>query len=408
MKVLLTTVGSRGDVQPILALALELRALGHQALVCAAPNFHTWVESFGIRFFPLGPDVEKWTRSRPERQTTQKKPSRAHLRALAGHTVAEQFRVLAEAARECDLIVVGGMLQTAGRSIAEALKIPYIYASYCPATLPSPDHPPAKIGAPSPQTLPALVNRLLWMENERSFNRSFRDAVNEQRATLGLLPVRNVSRYVTTDHPWLAADPVLGPKASPIQMQITQTGAWLLPDPTPLPDDLEIFLASGEAPLYFGFGSVRASAQTSRILIEAARTLGHRAIISQGWTQLNVIDAGVDCLSIGDINHEKLLPQVAAVVHHGGAGTTTAAARTGRPQVVVPHLYDQYYWAQRVQTLGIGVSGPTAAGLTVDALVNALRECLQPEMTRRAQAFASRMELHGARLAAEQLIRTFG
>src|ERR1051326_3389465 len=132
MKVLLTSVGSRGDVQPILALALELRARGHHALVCAAPNFHTWVESFGISFLPLGPDLEKWTQERPEGPKTQKKPSRAHLRTLAGHAVAEQFRVLAEVARERDLIVVGGMLQTAGRSIAEVLKIPYVYAAYCP------------------------------------------------------------------------------------------------------------------------------------------------------------------------------------------------------------------------------------------------------------------------------------
>jgi vancomycin aglycone glucosyltransferase len=108
------------------------------------------------------------------------------------------------------------------------------------------------------------------------------------------------------------------------------------------------------------------------------------------------------------VNHEKLFPQVAAVVHHGGAGTTAAAARAGRAQVIIPHTYDQFYWAHRVQQLGVGASGATRDGLTVDALVQALRECLRPEVTRRAKELASRMELHGARIAAERLTKEFG
>jgi vancomycin aglycone glucosyltransferase len=115
-----------------------------------------------------------------------------------------------------------------------------------------------------------------------------------------------------------------------------------------------------------------------------------------------------DCLSIGDVNHAKLFPRVAAIVHHGGAGTTTAAARVGTPQVVIPHNYDQFYWAHRVQELGIGASGPTRDDITVDSLVHALREALQPEVRMRAQELAGRMELHGARIAAERLTNEFG
>lgn len=403
MRLLLSSIGSRGDVQPLLALALELRALGHIPLVCVAPNFQPWVEAFGIDFAPIGPDLAAWTGTRPA-QPAASRPSPEQMRQIAGHAVAEQFRVLPEAARGCDLILVGGMLQTAGRSVAEALGIPYVYAAYCPATLPSPDHPPATMGARHPQSLPAEENRRRWLADVQMFDELFGAALNEQRAALGLAPVAQVARHITTDRPWLAADPALAPAGTPIELAIWQTGAWLLADPAPLPEELEQFLAAGDPPLYFGFGSMRAAAETSQMLIRAARTLGRRAILLRGWGNLEAVDDGDDIIAIGDVSHERLLPRVAAVVHHGGAGTTTAAARAGRPQVIVPHLYDQYYWAHRVETLGVGVEGPAVAELSVEGLVASLRACLAPELAARAQALAGRMELRGARLAAERLI----
>jgi len=99
---------------------------------------------------------------------------------------------------------------------------------------------------------------------------------------------------------------------------------------------------------------------------------------------------------------------MAAIVHHGGAGTTQTAARAGTPQVIIPHNYDQFYWAHRIQQLGSGVSGPLRDDITVDNLAQALREALQPEVRMRARELAGRMELHGARLAAERLMSEFG
>lgn len=94
---------------------------------------------------------------------------------------------------------------------------------------------------------------------------------------------------------------------------------------------------------------------------------------------------------------------MAAVVHHGGAGTTHTTVRAGRAQVIVPHNYDQFYWAYRVEQMGIGVSGPLRDDLTVDTLIPVLRECLRPEVTERARSLADRMELHGASIAARRL-----
>lgn len=403
MRVLLSSIGSRGDVQPILALALELRKLGHHGALLVPPNFKAWVESFGIECLTVGPDVKK--ASSRMAHNSMPKPSKEQMRQLASHTVRQQFQASLEAARGYDLILAGGALQTAARSVAEALGIPYVYAAYCPAALPSPDHPPPKMRTRiRSQALPRLVNRWLWKRDGHSWNYFFLDAVNEQRGALGLPPVSHVAHYVSTDTPWLAADPLLGPAAScSSNMHVTQTGAWLLSDSSPLPEAVEKFLAAGEPPLYFGFGSMVASAQAGPMLVEAARALGRRAIVSQGWAGLSFIDSRNDCVSIGDVNHERLFGRVAAVVHHGGAGTTIAAARAGRPQVVVPHSYDQYYWARRVAQLRIGVRGPQARDLTAAGLIKALRAGLRPEVAAAARSLAFRIELYGTRNAAERL-----
>jgi vancomycin aglycone glucosyltransferase len=404
MKVLISSIGSRGDVQPILALAVRVQALGHQARLCVAPNFKEWVESFGVECIPIGPDLKQLTGGTAPKKPVR--PSEEQRRQLAAHSVRSQFTVLTEAARGCDRIVAGGALQIATRSVAEALGIPYVFTAYCPAVLPSPDHPPPKMETHHAQSLPAETNASLWAEEEQRWNDLFCDTLNEERAKLNLAPVHSVQRHIFTDHPWLAADPTLGPAgATAGGMQIEQTGAWLLDDPHPLPDEVEAFLAQGEPPVYFGFGSMRASEDASRVLIGAARALGLRLILSRGWANLNPIDGGADCLSVGDVAHEKLLPRVAAVVHHGGAGTTTVAARAGIGQIVVPRLYDQYYWAHRVQQLGIGVIGPSAEDLTVTAMTSAIRECMRPGIVERARSLVSRIELRGVQRAA---VRLFG
>lgn len=135
MKVLISSIGSRGDVQPIIALALELRTRGHEAPLCVAPNFKEWVESFGLTCVPIGPDLKVLTGGKAPKNAP--KPSAEQLRQLAAQSVRTQFPVLIDAAQRCDLIVAAGALQLATRSVAESLEIPYVFVSYCPAVLPS-------------------------------------------------------------------------------------------------------------------------------------------------------------------------------------------------------------------------------------------------------------------------------
>lgn len=412
MKVLLSTIGTRGDVQPILALALELRQLGHEPSLCVPPNFQDWVQSFGLRCFTIGPDLRRFTAPAPGQASGAVRAgmvalSKKQKHQLAAGTVREQFRVLPEAARDCDLIVAATALQIAARSIAEQLGIPYVFAAYCPVVLPAAEHAPVpKQGAPYPRGLPAVINQLLWKLDERRVNALFLATLNEERAKLGLAPVRSVTQHIFTERPWLAADPLLAPAPLRTRRQIVQIGAWSLADPTPLPEPLERFLADGAPPVYLGFGSMRQVDETGRMLLEAARAAGFRAIVSQGWGDL-ASDSGSDCISIGDVSHEQLFARVAAVVHHGGAGTTTAAARAGKPQVIVPHNYDQFYFARRVRELGVGVSCAQREGLTAAALASALRECSRPERRERAQSLAKRMSRDGARSAAQRLSAEF-
>jgi vancomycin aglycone glucosyltransferase len=227
--------------------------------------------------------------------------------------------------------------------------------------------------------------------------------VNTNRARLGLDPIDDVLRYIVTDRPWLATDPTLDPSPSSSGMVIVQTGAWILPDRSPLAADLESFLEAGHPPVYFGFGSMPVAAGTSRTLIDAARAAGRRAIVSEGWAALGLIDEAPDCISVGDVNQQALFPRVAAVVHHGGAGTTVAAARAGVPQVVVPMFGDQPYWASRVRALGIGTSIPIAE-LTTGVLTIALRDASEPATVKRARAVAGEIVVDGAATAARRLV----
>jgi vancomycin aglycone glucosyltransferase len=291
----------------------------------------------------------------------------------------------------------------AARAVTEKLGIRYVYACYQPVILPSPHHPPR----PWPgRPLPAEVtdNRALWDLDAQSMNALFGTALNTHRASIGLRPVGNVRDHVFTGHPWLAADRTLSPWQEPADLDVVQTGAWILPDERPLPAALEAFLDAGTPPVYVGFGSMpmRASKDVARAAIEAIRAQGRRVLVARGWADLALVDDRDDCFGVGEVNQQALFGRVAAVVHHGGAGTTTTAARAGASQVVVPQVVDQPYWAGRVADLGIGAAhnGPAP---TTESLSAALRTALTPQTRARATAVAAAIRTDGATVAATLL-----
>lgn len=404
MRILLSTIGSRGDVQPVVALASHLKTLGHEVRVCVPPDFREWIEVLGIAVTPIGPEVRSSARSRPMGTQPQSPLTLEQRRQMVDASVATQFETLTSAAQGCDAIVAATALQVAARSVAEKLGIAYVFAAYAPVVFPSPHHAPPPLpplqGEPPPAT---TGNAELWARDAARFNDLFRVPVNAGRASLGLCAIDDVRSHMFTDQPWLAADSTLSPWPDPTDGRVFQTGSWILPDERPLSNELERFLEGGDPPVYFGFGSTRAAEGTGAAMVHAARTLGRRAIISRGWFDEPLVDSEPDCLSIGEVNMHSLFERVAAVVHHGGAGTTAVAALAGTSQVVIPNLYDQHYWAQRVHTLGIGVSH--AAGAPVgDSLTATLAQSLRPEVVARARAVACNVRRDGTKVAAERLL----
>ena len=385
---LLSSVGTRGDVQPVVALALEMRQLAHEVRLCVPPNFTEWVAGLGFEVTPVGIEMRA-----PRAGAGPAVP------AVIPDLITDQFDAVGSAADGCDLIVGGGAHQYAARSIAELRGIPYVISVYAPVSLPSPDLAPA--GQAEVLDGPA-ANLQRWEETRRSWNARSLERVNANRARLGLAPVHDVLGHILTDRPWLAADPTLGPAPSTPRMRVVQTGAWILEDSKALPPELEAFLDDGDPPVYVGFGSMPAAEGTSRTLIDATRAADRRVILARGWAELGLVDSAPDCFAIDDVNHQALFPRVAVVVHHGGAGTTTAAARAGVPQVAVPMFGDQFYWGRRVRDLGIGSAVPFV-GLSVDTLASALHEALGPAVGARARSVAANVITNGAATAARQL-----
>lgn len=397
MRVLLSTYGTRGDVEPLVALAVRLRALGVDVRMCAPPDeeFAERLAGLGVHLVPIGPPVRELMRG-----TTL--PSAADLSRYRNEMVDAQFDIFPAAVEGCDALVAAGLAQIAARSVAEAAGIRYVYTSYSAVNLPSPHHaPPPRPGWPEPE---ATDNRTLWELDADQVNAQFADPLNSHRAAIGLPPVDNVRDHVFTDRPWLAADPVLGPWRETPGLDVTQTGAWTLPDERPLPADLLAFLEAGAPPVYVGFGSMSPSPDIVRRAVEAIRAQGHRVLVSRGWADLDVVDGRDDCFAIGEANHQRLFGKVTAVVHHGGAGTTLTAARAGTAQVVVPlQLADNPYWAARVADLDIGVAldGPTS---TAESLSVAFKTAFAPETQTRARALGAKLRTDGAAVAATLLL----
>jgi vancomycin aglycone glucosyltransferase len=400
MRVLLATIGSRGDVQPLAGLALVLQALGQDVHMCVPPDFVAWLAGLGVSAVPIGPELRSTGKARPGAAP----PTPEQMRQMIEGTVAAQFETISRAAASCDLIVGATALQIAAPSVAEQMGIPYVFAAYCPAVLPSSHHAPPVLVMRGDKPAAADADHVaLWAQDAQRWNATWGPALNARRTALGLPAVSDIRSHVLTSRPWLAADRALAPWLDSTDRAVLQTGAWILPDARPLDDELEAFLAAGEPPIYFGFGSIRAPAGLNRVMIEAARAVGRRAIVARGWAELSLVDDEPDCLSIDDVNHQELFKRVGAVVHHGGAGTTTAAARAGAPQVIIAQHYDQHYWAQRIRDLGIGAAHGLSAP-TADSLAIALKETLHPGAAARARSLAAEVRGDGAHVAAEALL----
>lgn len=347
MRIILAPQGTHGDVRPLVALAAALREAGHNVLFGASPNHRGWIEELGFPFHAVGLDMDAPS---AEADQSMGKPLRNVLNGLTfiNTLVPAQFEALEKLAAEADLIIGSG-LEFAARSLAEKFRIPYRFVCHVPSAIRSRFHPPLAIPY---RVFPSWVNRLLWWSNTLGTKWTFGRGIQANRRRLGLEPVRDFGAFLGAGVV-LAADEALAPVPPDCRFEF-RTSYLALDDARPLPPNLERFLASGPPPVYIGFGSMRDPnpAQTLRAFEALSRSF--RLVVSSARARRLASPELPNIEWVDSVPHSSLFPRVAAVVHHGGAGTTHTAARAGVPQVVVPHLVDQYYWAYRVRELGVG------------------------------------------------------
>lgn len=368
MRVLLAGSGSRGDVQPLIALAVGLRAAGHDAVVAARPAYGHEAADLGVPFEAVGMDAATFIAAQGEEAGAV---SPRVVSAFLEQEIDAQLERLPALAAGADRVIGAGM-SFGARSAAEARGVPFLAIVYTPNVLTA--------GRPRlPEPLEERVRR--W------------------RALRGLDPLReDLMRHAhPPERALLAADPELS-GALDVPLWKPATGALLLDDPRPLSAEIEAFLAAGAPPVYIGFGSMAGTepALGLGLVREAVEAAGCRALVVAAAGAAGAAGGEDRILVIGAAPHSRLFPRVAAVVHHGGAGTTAAAARAGVPQVILPHAFDQPLWAARAHRLGIAPPPIPARRVDAVALAAALRASLdEPRFRERAREL-------GAALAARR------
>lgn len=393
MRALLMTLGTRGDVQPFLALAQGLQRAGHEAVVLAPHRFADFAAVHGVPFSGVD-DGPMALMDNENAGALLDGGLGARLRLT--RTMPRMFtRVLADSwsvARDCgaDVVAHNGQI-IAGQHVAEALGIPAVLALPIPMYVPTGEFPWP--GVELPAALPHALNRLTFagMQGPAAM---FGAGVDRWRRDALDLPRRR-GRHDPTRRPDGGPAPVLHaysptvlPRPADWPTESVTTGYWELAGaPAPLPDTLRGFIADGSAPVFVGFGSMAGSdpARTTRTVLDAARRAGCRLVVGAGWGGLDVRDLPDGVLAVRDVDYRALFPHMAAVVHHGGAGTTGVAFAAGRPQLVCPFVADQPFWGRLVQHLGVGPAPLPQNRLSADALAAALRELVSsPRLSRAA------------------------
>ncbi len=376
LRIVLASVGSRGDVQPMLALAQVLAARGHRPLIAAPANFEGWVRALGFDFASLGDDVKLFLAE--NRQVMTGKPLRM-LREMVRYfkeQIPVQAQQLAPICQDADLIVYGGLAFTAP-SVAEHLRLPVLGVLYTTCLLPASLHPPPNIPW---HGLPGWLNRLIWRINHVVGDLLLRRTLNSMRSGLGLPPVDRIRHHLIEDNPLvIAADEIVFPPDASWQGRFPYANFIFFDDPAPLEAELVTWLDAGEAPIYIGFGSMLGQGieRAERILIEAVRATGRRCLIDAGWAGLGAGDLPHGWRRVRDAPHAMLFPRTALVVHHGGSGTTAQALRAGVPQVLLPLILDQFHHAHRLYLAGIAPQPVAMEKITTASLAAAIGSALQ-------------------------------
>ena len=409
MRLTILTIGSRGDVQPYIALGRGLQSAGFQVRLATHAPFRDFVEGYGLDFFPLAgdpqgmldsPDGRAWLDSDQNGFQFLK-----YFVKMAKPWLNQSFADSLEACQDADGIIYS-MLGFTGYHIAEKLGVQPI-RTYLQPFGRTRDF--VSIGAKPEISPTGWSNYISHVVTEQALWQPFRTLVNQaRREHLDLPPAPFWGPFGTMEHQQqpmiLGYSPSVVPKPSDWPDWYHVAGYWFAPEPENWQPSAELvaFLAQEPKPLYIGFGSMsdRDPAKLTQMVVEALEQTDQRAILLSGWAKLHREELPDSVLVVDSVPHSWLFPQVTAVVHHGGAGTTAAGLRAGVPNILVPYFADQHFWGYRVADLGVGPTAVPRAKLTADLLAKAIREAVY---NRSMQARAANL---GEKIRAEDGVAT--
>ncbi|MEB3210447.1 MAG: glycosyltransferase [Leptolyngbyaceae bacterium] len=393
MNINILTIGSRGDVQPYIALGVGLQRAGHTVRLTTHATFQDTITRYGLDFWPIGGNIQDITQGESGQRMIEAggNPFQAlsRLRQALEPILAECLDQTWHSCQDVDAVISSGTAFF-GDDVAERLGLPSFIALLQPI-LPtgSLTHPMA-----SQLRLGKTVNRLTYQFFNQFYWQLFKQSVNHWRQhTLQLAPHQECPFL---SHRWRSLPKLFGYSPSviphPPDWDATHhvTGYWFLDVPSDFspPSDLQAFLDAGKPPVSIGFGSMssRDAETTTAIALAALERTGQRGVLLTGWGGIQNTDLPDHVFKVDSIPHDWLFPQMNAIVHHGGAGTTAAVLRSGVPGVVVPFFADQPFWGDRTATLGVSPQPIPKKKLSVDRLARAIEQALESsDMRQRAE-----------------------
>ena len=387
----LLTYGSRGDVEPFVALGVGLGRAGHLVRLAAPAPFRALAEAHGLDFSALPGDPDRLALALADRAGMSWPRMVARMIEYVQPLAGEVFRSTLEATDQAEVIIHSFLMTEAGHTIARSKGLPDISAQLFPVFVPTSEFP-ALVFPDLP--LGSLYRRATHALNTGIFRRGGRLLYRRLRAkTAGLpelAPWPFGGRRSASTPILFAFSPSVLPAPRDWPGYATVTGYWNLapPDGWTPPDSLLRFLEAGPTPIYFGVGSMRTRRLKDLVeaVAQAIREMGQRAVL--GFPQPLLEEFGESSQFYGGdgIPHDWLFPRVRFVLHHGGAGTTGAALRAGVPSTAAPFSADQAFWARRIHRLGLGPPAPPALRLTSHRLAAIFDRALtEPSYASRAR-----------------------
>ena len=404
MRITIIAPGSRGDVQPYLALGDGLGKGGHTVRFVTHSNFEGLVSPYTVEFWPTQGDVQEIASSSEMRARLEKGNFLSIMRLMAKEAekgAVEVMKVALEACRGMDMIITGIGGVFIGFAVAEKLSIPLLQAYYIPFT-PTRAYP-AFLMTGLPQWFGGILNppsywiarQVIW-QGFRSINSRVRRDILDTPDSPFFGPFN--SKCVQGMPILYAYSPDVIPPPPDWDADKIVTGYWFLnaDDGWTPPLDLVDFIESGLPPVFIGFGSMSSSKpeETMELIKMALVESGQRGVVLSGWEgfQMSVIPDSIYMLE--SASFEWLFPKMAAVVHHGGAGTTSAGLKAGIPSIVTPFMGDQPYWGRVVSQLGVGPAPISKKKLTAETLAKAIQCALSDQvMNQKAAELGNKIQV---------------